>query len=129
MLLAGVVYSGFTLFLVGCASLVRPLAWLGIASRESSVLVLLGGLLVMVVGLVLPAPNKRSSSSDSQLNRFVPVYQFHEFHSLEIDRSADQVYRAIKEVTADEISLFRTLTWIRRCGRALPAGILNAPIR
>jgi hypothetical protein len=30
-------------------------------------------------------------------------------------------------VTADEITLFRTLTWIRRFGRRGPESILNAP--
>jgi hypothetical protein len=127
MLIAGFVYSGFTLFLVGCASLVKPVMWLGIASRGCSVLVLSSGLLVMIVGLVLPAAEKRSVSSDTQLDQFVPIYQFQEFHSLKIDGNADQVYRAIKGVTASEIPSFHTLTWIRRCGRALPEGILNVP--
>ena len=36
-----------------------------------------------------------------------------------------RVYQAIKQVRADEIALFRTLTWIRRGGRELPEGILN----
>ena len=127
MLLAGLAYSGFTLFLVGCASLVRPLVWLGISNRGGSMLVLISGLLLMMLGLAWPATEKGSASSESQLNQFIPVYQFHEFHSLRMNGNADQVYRAIKGVTADEISLFRSLTWIRRCGRALPAGILNVP--
>ncbi len=127
MLLAGLVYGGFSLFLVGCASLVRPLVWLGISNRGGSMLVLISGLLLMMLGLAWPATEKGSASSESQLNQFIPVYQFHEFHSLRMNGNADQVYRAIKGVTADEISLFRSLTWIRRCGRALPAGILNVP--
>jgi hypothetical protein len=36
------------------------------------------------------------------------------------------VYEAIKQVRADEILLFRTLTWIRRGGRPVPPSILNA---
>ena len=36
------------------------------------------------------------------------------------------MFEAIQRVTADEILLFRTLTWIRRGGRALQPGILNA---
>ena len=127
MLIASVVYSGLLLLLAGCVSLIKPLMWLGIASRGCAVLILGAGLLVMMVGLVLPATESRSASSETQLDRFVPVYQFQEFHSLKIDENADQVYRAIKEVTADEIPFFRTLTWIRRRGRALPEGILNVP--
>jgi hypothetical protein len=90
-------------------------------------LVLGSGLLLTLVGLLLPATEKRSASSATQLDQFVPAYQFQEFHSLKIAGNADQVYRAIKEVAASEIPLFHTLTWIRRCGRALPEGILNVP--
>lgn len=39
------------------------------------------------------------------------------------------VWDAVKSVTADEISFFRVLTWIRRLGRPGPESILNAPER
>jgi len=64
----------------------------------------------------------------TQLDEFVPVYQFHEYYSVRIAAPAEDVYRAVKTVTADEISLFRTLTWLRRFGRSGPASILNAPL-
>ena len=35
------------------------------------------------------------------------------------------MFEAIKRVRADEIVLFRALTWIRRGGRTMPANILN----
>jgi hypothetical protein len=57
----------------------------------------------------------------------MPVYQFNEFHSRLIRAPKEQVYRAIESVTADEILLFQTLTWIRRFGRGGPESILNAP--
>ena len=63
----------------------------------------------------------------TQLDHFVPVYQFHEFHSIRVAASKEKVYGAIKAVSADEIFLFRTLTWIRRLGRSGPESILNAP--
>jgi hypothetical protein len=127
MLTASLVYSGLLLLLTGCVSLIHPLTWLGVSSRGSATLVLGAGLLIVMIGLFLPATEKRSSSSTTQLDQFVPIYQFHEFHSLKIDGNADHVYRAIKEVAASEIPLFHTLTWIRRCGRALPEGVLNVP--
>jgi hypothetical protein len=120
MLIASLVHSGLLLFLAGCVSLIKPLTWLGVSSRGCAVLVLSSGLLVVLVGLVLPATEKRSASSATQLDRFIPIYQFHEFHLLKINGNADQVYRAIKEVAASEIPFFHTLTWIRRCGRTLP---------
>jgi len=36
-------------------------------------------------------------------------------------------YYAIRHVTAGEIRLLRTLTWIRRFGRSSPPSILNTP--
>ncbi len=125
--MVGLVYGGFTLFAVGCLSMVGPLAGLGLTSRGGSVLLVVSGLLVMMAGLFLPTTEQRSASSDAQLDRCVPVYQVQEFHSIRVNRSADQVYRAIKEVTADEILFFQALTWIHRCRRALPEGILNVP--
>jgi hypothetical protein len=127
MAIVSLVYSGLLLFLVACVSLIHPLTWLGISSRGCAALVLSAGLLVMVAGLILPATERQSASSNTQLDEFVPIHHFQEFHSLKINGKADRVYRAIKEVAASEIPLFHTLTWIRRCGRALPEGILNAP--
>jgi hypothetical protein len=63
----------------------------------------------------------------SELDRFVPEYQFRERHSVEVNAPKKRVYEAIKSVTAKEIFLFRTLTWIRRRGRPGPEGILTAP--
>ncbi len=125
--MAGLIHGGFVLCLLGCASLVHPLLWLGIASRGCAVLILSSGLLAMIVGLALPAAEKQSASCDTRLDQFVPVYQFQEFHSLRINANADQLYHTIKAVTADEILFFQTLTWIRRRGRVLPEGILNVP--
>jgi hypothetical protein len=55
------------------------------------------------------------------------LYQFNEFHSIRIAAPKEEVYRALKLVTADEIALFRTLTWLRRFGRPGREGILNPP--
>jgi hypothetical protein len=63
----------------------------------------------------------------TQLDQFVPVYQFREYHSTSIRAQAEEIFDAIKSVTADDIFLFRGLTWIRRLGRRGPASILNPP--
>jgi hypothetical protein len=65
----------------------------------------------------------------SELDRVSPSYQFREFHSTTLRATAERAYRAIKEVTASEILLFRTLTWLRRFGRPGPESVLNAPER
>jgi hypothetical protein len=61
----------------------------------------------------------------SRLDEFVPVWHFSERHSIAIDASPAVVFDAIKQVRADEIFLYRTLTWIRRGGRPIPESILN----
>jgi len=61
------------------------------------------------------------------LDEFAPQYQFSEFHSRRIAAPKEQVYRAVKSVTAQEITLFRALVWLRRFGRSGPESILNPP--
>lgn len=59
----------------------------------------------------------------------VPKYEFNEVHTLRVAASPELVYRAVQEVSAEEIRFFRLLTWMRRFGRPGPEGILNAPER
>jgi hypothetical protein len=55
----------------------------------------------------------------------MPVWQFRERHTIRVAAPPSRVFDAIRRVRADEIRLFRMLTWIRRGGRAIPPGILN----
>ena len=63
----------------------------------------------------------------ARLDEFAPEHQFHEVHGIRIRAPRSRVYRAIKEVTAGEIALFRALTWIRRLGCKGPESILDPP--
>ena len=119
--------AGFVLVFLGLVSLVKPLRFLRIRSRAQGGLILLAGLLAVFAGMALPAGETRIAEPRTQLDQFVPVYQFSELHSTRVAASKDQAYRAIKDVTAGEIFLFRTLTWLRRFGRPGPESILNAP--
>ena len=92
-------------------------------------MVLGAGFFLFATGVLLPAPMRRVDPPRAELDRFLPAYQFGEAHQTLIHASCERVYRAIHEVSADEITLFRTLTWIRRFGRPGPEGILNAPER
>jgi hypothetical protein len=123
------VYAGLIVGLVGTASLIKPLAFLGIRTRLHGVLVPGIGLIVAAVGSFLPAPETRVHTFRTQLDEFAPVYQFNEVHRIQVRASRVRSYQAIKEVRADEILLFRTLTWLRRLGRPGPESILNAPER
>ena len=83
------------------------------------------GLLVSAIGFALPAEEKRITKPASHLDEFAPVWQFNEVHRIHVDAPPARVYAAMRAVRAEEILLFRTLTWIRRFGRPLPEGILN----
>lgn len=123
------VYLGLVTAFVGAVSLLRPLRFLLIRSRGQALAVLAAGLIVVVIGESLPAAETRVTVPRSQLDQFVPAYQFSEFHSIRVAASREQTYRALKSVTADDVLLFRTLTWIRRFGRPGPESILNPPAR
>jgi len=47
------------------------------------------------------------------LDQIMPVYSFNEVHTIHVKAPRSRTYRAIKEVTADEIPLFRALMTIR----------------
>jgi hypothetical protein len=126
MLGSTIVYSGLTLVLVGLICLVKPMRWLKIPTRARAVTVAALGLLMAGVMFALPVSESRIDRVATRLDEFAPVWQFSEFHTIRIAAPPPRVYEAIKRVRADEIFLFRTLTWIRRGGRPLPASILDA---
>jgi hypothetical protein len=125
----GIVYAGLLVLLLGGVSVLKPLSFLRIRTRARGSLVLAAGLLIAMLGALLPASEARVATPRMHLDAFMPVYQFHEVHRMVVRAPRERVYRAIKEVTAGEIYLFRTLTWLRRFGQSAPEGILNAPER
>ena len=120
------VYAAFLALFLGAISVLRPLTFLGIWSRFQGLMLVVGGVLVFWVGVSLPAQEKTVAPPVTRLDEFMPAYQFGEFHSIRIQAPRARVYAAVQQVTADEITFFRTLTWIRRFGRPSPESILNA---
>ncbi len=87
-----------------------------------------GLMLAAAAAWLLPARESRAAvPAGSRLDELVAAWQFGELHRIAVHASRERVYTAIKEVTASEILLFRTLTWIRRGGAAGPESILDAP--
>ncbi len=129
MLMLGVVvvYLGLIAAFAGMISVAKPLAFLAIHTRRQVLLVVIAGFVVVVIGALLPAGEVRVTAPRTQLDQFMPVYQFSEFHSIRVKATKEQAYRAIKLVTADEIRFFRTLVWVRRFGRPGPESIMNVP--
>ena len=121
------IYAGLLCSLVGGISVLWPLTFFGIWSRLQGIMLLVGGVVVFLIAANLPASEKRVETRATLLDEFIPAYQFGEFHSIRIQAPRERVYAAIREVTADEVTLFHTLTWIRRVGRPGPESVLNAP--
>src|SRR5439155_5259367 len=126
MLGSTIVYAGLTLAFVGLICLVKPIRSLRIPTRARASAIAAFGVLMAGVVFALPVSESRIDRVETRLDQFAPVWQFSEFHTIRIAAPPPRVYEAIKHVRADEIFLFRTLTWIRRGGRPLPASILNA---
>ena len=121
------VYAALAAMFLGAASIARPLRVIRIANRPYSVAVLLCGVVTFLIGISLPAPEKKIAAPTTLLDDFVPAYQFAEFHTIRIAAPRERAFAAILDVTANEITLFRTLTWIRRFGRPGRESILNPP--
>jgi hypothetical protein len=120
------VYVGVAVAACGLALTLKPVRRLRVPTRRRALLIAVAGVAIAVIGLVVPAPESRVEHRVMHLDAVMPVWQFRVVHSLEIDAPPARVYSALKQVRADEITFFQTLTWIRRGGRAAPESILNA---
>jgi hypothetical protein len=124
-------YSGLALLALGSVSFVRPLTFLGIATRLHALAVFGTGLAAAAVALLLPPPSARASArGPARIDEVLPEFQFEEFHERFIHASPEAIDVAIRSVSAQEIRLFRLLTWIRNPGRPWDGqgeNILNPP--
>jgi hypothetical protein len=126
---SAIVYLGFITAFVGLIVVVRPIRRLGLRRRGQGLMIVIVGILVIAIGVILPASDSHVSRAESRLDEFAPIWQFNEVHSISIAAPPERVFEAIKQVRADEIALFQTLMWIRRGGRRLPESAVNAAAR
>ncbi len=126
MLASAAFYFGVTILACGVVLTIRPIARLRVRTRWRPGAVAGAGAVLAAAALFAPASDSRVATASTALDEFGPAWQFHEFHTRRVSASPERVFEAIKQVRADEILLFRTLTWIRRGGRPLPPGVLNA---
>jgi hypothetical protein len=110
---------------VGVICFVRPIAWLRIRTRVRAATLAVVGLLLALGTLVTGTSVKRVTGQSTLLDQVLPAFQFTETHRIEIAAPPPVVYRALQEVTPDEIALYRTFTWIRCLGRCSGDNILN----
>lgn len=129
MLGSVVVYLGLIIAFVGLILVIKPIRRLRVQTRLRGAAVGAFGVVLFGIGLILPAPESRVLRAQTRLDEFAPAWQFREFHTIRVAAPPARVFEAIKRIRADEILLFRTLTWIRRGGRPQPPSILNAGTR
>jgi len=122
---SAVVYTGAVIAVTGLGFAVRPSRRLRVPTRARALMVIAAGVMVAAIGLALPAYESRVGRMETRLDEFAPAWQFRERHTIRIAEPPPVVFEAIKRLRADEIFLFRTLTWIRRGGRQAPRSILN----
>lgn len=122
-----IVDLGIAIAFFGAIAIIHPIPKLLLATRAQGALAVLSGALLVVIGCVLPVTESRVTNARSRLDAFIPAYQFNEVHSIHIAAPPERVYRAMREVRAGEIQLFKLLTTIRRFGRPGAQSILNAP--
>jgi hypothetical protein len=120
MLLSVVLYLGLLLIAVAIV-----LAVIRRARAAGATLVM--GLVMVVAAIFWPANVQHASGRATHLDAVMPAWQFNEVHSIHVNAPPQKVFDSIRPVTAGEIRFFRTLIAIRRLGRPLPPGILNAP--
>jgi hypothetical protein len=123
------VYAGGLTALVGLVGLAKPLRFVGMRRRRAGALVFGLGLACALLGFALPAPLVRVEGPHTRLDAVMPAYHFHEVHAVRVHAPPARILEAVRAVTAGEIRLFRTLTWIRspRLGGGGRQSILNAP--
>lgn len=126
MLGSTLVYSGFVITTAGLILLIKPIERLRVRSRTEALGLVGAGVMLLGIGLTLPSRESTVGKRESRLDEFLPVWQFGELHTIRIAAAPERVFEAIRGVRANEISLFNTLTWIRRGGRRAPESILNA---
>src|SRR5688500_8811473 len=119
-------YTAVIFALVGAAGVIHPLRRVHRSNRRHAAVMMLVGL-AAAFAIWRSMPPAQSSTERHAIDEFAPVFHFREQHATTIAAPPARVYNAIREVSADEIALFQTLTWLRRFGRSGPESILNAP--
>jgi hypothetical protein len=79
------------------------------------------------VVLLWPVTARSVARPVSKLDGFAPVWEFGEFHQIRIAATPERIWAGVLALPAEDIWMFRTLTWLRRFGRPGPESILNAP--
>src|SRR5688572_30568472 len=119
-------YTAVIFTLVGVVGIIHPLRRVHRSNRRHAAVMMLIGL-AAAYAIWRIMPSAQTSHARHAIDEFAPSFHFREQHETLITATPDRIYQAIRTVSADEIALFQTFTWIRRFGRSGPESIMNAP--
>jgi hypothetical protein len=122
-------YLGGALVAIGALCVIRPMRWLRLPTRRRAALTAVAGALLAALTLLVGTGTRRVTDPSSLLDVVLPAFQFDEQHSIDVRATSARVYKAVLEVTPQEISGYRTLTGIRCLGRCPEGGLMNPPSR
>ena len=123
---SAVVYAGLIVAIAGVALVVKPIRRLRVPTRRRAIGVAATGLLLAGIGLILPVSESRVTRAANRLDEFMPVWQFGEFHSIDVAAPPARVFDAIKKTRPDEMFLFGTLIAIRSAWQPAPQVVQDA---
>jgi hypothetical protein len=107
------VYTGITILLVGLICILKPLRFLGVNRRSHGLFAVAAGCALLAAGLVWPVTAITRTARQTELDEFLPEYDFHESHSTRVHATPARVMHAAWKITFADISAFRTLGRIR----------------
>jgi hypothetical protein len=108
-----VAYAGIVLALIGLVNLAIPFRFLGIRKRYIGALTLAAGVALAIVALHWPAPVYRVAHPRTQLDAFMPEYQFNERHFIRIHAPRQRVLQSIRDSTFRDMRSLSALLRVR----------------
>ena len=111
--------------IAGGICVLRPIRRLGLPTRRRAAGAMAAALVVLIACVVISPGVERILTPANELDKAFPAFHFNEVHSTVVNAAPERVYRAMLDVTADELPLYRLLTRVRCLGRCEGESILN----
>ena len=107
------VYTGIVTAILGLANVALPFRFMGVRKRLVGALVLAVGAALSAAALYWPAATLRAAQPKTLVDEIMPEYQFSEVHRTRVHAPREQVMRAIREATFNDMTSLTTLLKIR----------------
>ena len=88
------VYCGLAGMLAGAVSVVSPLRFLRIQTRQAGVMLFGASAVLLIAGVFAPAPRQSAATPHTDLDRAMPVWQFGEHHTAHVRATPDRPTRS-----------------------------------